>query len=173
MRRWFFALLAVFFLLVLAVMSPSRAEDAALSIIYSLKEMLLVIPPVFVLIGLMDQWVSRQQMIRHMGPASGIRGSALAFFLGSFAAGPLYAAFPVAAVLIRKGCSFFNLMVFIGAWSTTKIPMFLFEFTSLGPGFACLRLAFNIPFILLIAFLMQRSAGKRAIAELYRHGEEN
>jgi uncharacterized membrane protein YraQ (UPF0718 family) len=57
---------------------------------------------------------------------------------------------------MRRGCSFFNVMVFVGAWSTTKIPMFLFEYSALGPGFALVRLAANIPAILLISLVISR-----------------
>lgn len=96
--------------------------------------------------------------MRHMGVGSGVRGTILAFAMGSFAAGPLYAAFPVAAVLMHKGASYFNIMVFVGAWSTTKLPMFLFESAALGMPFAVTRLAANIPAILLIALVLHRTA---------------
>jgi len=121
--------------------------------------MLLVIPPIFILLGFLDVWVPRETMVRFMGEGSGIIGAALAVFLGSAAAGPLYAAFPVAAVFIRKGASFRNVVIFIGAWSTTKIPMFLFELSSLGPRFALTRLAVNIPGIILIGWTLERLIG--------------
>jgi len=54
--------------------------------------------------------------------------------MGSAAAGPLYAAFPVAEVMISKGASMFNVMVFLGAWSTTKIPLFMFEMATWDTG---------------------------------------
>jgi uncharacterized membrane protein YraQ (UPF0718 family) len=122
---------------------------------YSLKEMLLVIPPIFVLMGLLDVWVPRETMVRYMGERSGLKGAAVAFFIGSAAAGPLYGAFPVAAVLLKKGASLFNVLVFLGAWSTTKIPMFLFEYSALGPRFAVTRLLVDIPGIVLIAWILK------------------
>ncbi|MDD2263041.1 MAG: permease, partial [Clostridia bacterium] len=63
-------------------------------------EMLLVIPPIFVLLGLLDVWVDRTTMVKFMGKGSGIKGVLIAFLLGSAAAGPLYAAFPVAGVMM-------------------------------------------------------------------------
>ena len=39
---------------------------------YSFKEMALVIPPVFVLLGLLDIWVPREMMIKYMGEGSGL-----------------------------------------------------------------------------------------------------
>lgn len=82
---------------------------------YTLKEMVLVIPPIFVLPGLLDIWVPRETMIRYMGEGSGLKGILLAISIGSAAAGPLYGAFPVAAVLMKKGVKFTNIMIFIGA----------------------------------------------------------
>jgi uncharacterized membrane protein YraQ (UPF0718 family) len=162
LRRHAGALLAATVLGIVSITAPDRAVDAVTTIGYSLREMLLVIPPIFVLLGLMDVWVPREMLIRYMGRGSGLKGTLIAFALGSLAAGPLYAAFPIAAVLMRKGSSFFNVAVFIGAWSTTKVPMFLFEYAALGGPFALTRLAANIPAILLIALVLSRVNRERA-----------
>ncbi|MGC9321743.1 MAG: hypothetical protein ACP5FY_05835 [Kosmotogaceae bacterium] len=68
---------------------------------------------------------------------------------------------------MKKGEKFSNVLIFIGAWSTTKIPMFMFEMGSLGAGFALLRLAINIPGILLIAIILERITGKESIEAIY------
>ncbi|MFW5694382.1 MAG: permease [Alkalispirochaeta sp.] len=156
LRRFAGAIGAALLLGLVAIIAPHRAGEAVSTIGLSLKEMLLVIPPIFVLLGLMDVWVPREQLMRHMGEKSRVRGAALAFVIGSVAAGPLYAAFPVATVLMQKGASTFNVMVFVGAWSTTKMPMFLFEFAALGGTFAVTRLLANIPAIFLIALVLTR-----------------
>ena len=78
--------------------------------------MALIIPPIFVLLGLLDVWVPRDTMVKYMGEDSGLKGIILSFVIGSAAAGPLYAAFPVAAVFMRKGVKFTNVLIFIGAW---------------------------------------------------------
>lgn len=119
-------------------------------------EMLSVLPPIFILLGLLDVWVERETMIKLMGEKSGFIGIALAFFLGSAAAGPLYAAFPLAGVLLKKGSKFSNVLIFIGAWSTTKIPMLLFEASSMGWKFMILRFIIDIPGIALIAYVTDR-----------------
>lgn len=117
----------------------------------NLLEMISVIPPIFVLLGLLDVWVDRATMIRYTGKRSGLKGVLIAFLLGSAAAGPLYAAFPVAAVMLKKGSSLFNVFIFIGAWSTTKIPLLTFEAASLGLTFTLTRLMLSIIGIVLIA----------------------
>jgi len=111
-------------------------------------------------------------MIRFMGPGSGARGGLLAFLLGSFAAGPLYAAFPVATILMKKGADFTNILIFIGAWSTTKIPMLLFESSALGVRFALSRLAIDIVGIVLIAQALKAMLSQEEIARLYAQAEK-
>ena len=119
-------------------------------------EMIAVLPPIFVLLGLLDVWVDRGIMIKLMGEKSGFIGIIIAFFLGSAAAGPLYAAFPVAGVLLKKGSKLSNVLIFIGAWSTTKIPMLLFEASSMGWKFMITRFLINLPGILLIAYVTEK-----------------
>jgi len=152
----------------------SKLGLKALSIsVNSFNEMMLVIPPVFVLLGLLDVWVPRETMMKYMGDGSGLKGIVLAFLLGSAAAGPLYGAFPIAGVFMKKGVSFTNIMIFIGAWSTTKIPMFLFEFSALGAKFALTRLAVDIPGIIIIAYILSKMISKGEVQKIYADAEMN
>ncbi len=170
--RRYVAVLAtsVIFVLFLLLLPPYR--EKALEIIgFQAETMMLVIPPIFILLGLLDVWVPREQMIRFMGSGSGLRGGILAFLLGSFAAGPLYAGFPVAAILMKKGVSFDNILIFIGAWSTTKIPMLLFESSALGMRFALSRLAIDIVGIVLIAQALKAILTKDEVQRLYTMAE--
>ncbi|HOT22303.1 MAG TPA: permease [Sedimentibacter sp.] len=132
-------------------------------------EMLSILPPVFILLGLLDVWVKRETMIKFMGEKSGIIGVLLAFLLGSAAAGPLYAAFPVAAVLLKKGSKFSNVLIMIGAWSTTKIPLLLFEASSMGIKFMITRFILNIFGIAIIAYTVEKLLSKREIDKIYNN----
>ncbi len=138
----------------------------------SFLEMLGVIPPIFILLGLLDTWVPREKVVAHLGEESGMRGTSLAVLLGAFAAGPLYGAFPVAAVMMKKGASFFNIMVFVGAWATLKIPMFLFETQFLGGLFSVTRWLCSLLGILLIAFVMDRSLSCAEKQTIYAKHQE-
>lgn len=133
----------------------------------SFMEMIMVLPPVFILLGLLDVWVKRETMVKMMGKDSGITGILLAFFLGSAAAGPLYAAFPVALTLLRKGSSFRNVLILIGAWSTTKIPLLLFEAASMGLAFTLIRFSLNIIGILGIAWISEKVLGHKELDEIH------
>lgn len=138
----------------------------------SIIQMLHFLPPIFILLGLMDVWVPRETMMRLMGEQSGIKGTLLALMMGSLTAGPLYGAFPVAAVMMRKGVKYSNILVFVGAWSTAKLLMLLFESTNLGLSFALLRLALDIPGILIIAKVISVFVSEDEQKEIYRRAEE-
>lgn len=164
-RYWAFLLMAGFYLL-MALITPQAASESLRISGDSLMEMLAIVPPVFLLLGLLDVWVPRETIIALMGERSGLRGIVLAFLLGSLAAGPLYAAFPVAGILLKKGSRLFNVLIFVGAWSTTKIPMLVFEASSMGSTFMLIRLLANLPVILMIAWLTERMMNQAEKASL-------
>ncbi|WP_422486580.1 permease [Gudongella sp. DL1XJH-153] len=167
--KWF--LLAIMAVGAINIVDKDLGTRAIGTTMMTLKEMILIIPPIFVLLGLLDTWVPKDTMVKYMGEDSGIKGILLAFFIGSAAAGPLYGAFPVAAVFMKKGVKFSNILIFIGAWSTTKIPMFLFEISSLGAPFALTRLFVNIPGIIIIAHILNSLVSKDEVDEIYRMAE--
>ena len=84
----------------------------------------------------------------------GKKGFIISLALGAAAAGPLYAAFPVAVVMRNKGSSLFNIFVFLGAWSTAKIPLLTFEAANLGMKFMISRLCLSLIGIVVIAMLV-------------------
>lgn len=172
LRRYRAAVIAFVLFIVFLLFWPVYQAKAIEIMSFQTQIILLVIPPIFVLLGLLDVWVPREQMMRIMGPGSGITGGIIAFLLGSFAAGPLYGAFPVAAVLMKKGASFSNILIFIGAWSTTKVPMLLFESSALGTRFALARLAIDIIGIILIAIAIKALLPEEELKRLYTRAEQ-
>jgi uncharacterized membrane protein YraQ (UPF0718 family) len=172
LKRYQFFLLTIVILLGTTILDKNIGIKALGITGNSFREMAFVIPPVFILLGLLDVWVPKEIMVKYMGEKSGIKGVILAIIIGSAAAGPLYGAFPVAAVFMKKGVRFSNVLIFIGAWSTTKIPMLLFELSSLGASFAVTRLIIDIPGIIIIAYILQAVMSKQQIDEIYRKAEE-
>ena len=167
-RYRFFIILLVINTIILIVKPDIGLKSLQLTKSNAL-EMLSILPPVFILLGLLDVWVKRETMIKFMGEKSGIIGVLLAFLLGSAAAGPLYAAFPVAAVLLKKGSKFSNVLIMIGAWSTTKIPLLLFEASSMGIKFMITRFILNIFGIAIIAYTVEKFLSKREIDKIYNN----
>ena len=171
-KRYRVFLFVLLFMIVLTILNRPLGLKAFTVTGSSIKEMLLVIPPIFILLGLLDIWVPRETMIKYMGEGSGLKGILLAIFIGSAAAGPLYGAFPVAAVFMKKGVKFTNILIFIGAWSTTKVPMFLFEMAALGNRFAITRLLIDIPGIIIIAFLLSKIMSKNEVERIYENAKK-
>ena len=153
--------------LVISLVMPEIGLTTFSNTAGNIKEMISVIPPIFILLGLLDVWVDRATMIKYTGKGSGIKGILISFLLGSAAAGPLYAAFPVATVMLKKGSSIFNVLVFLGAWSTTKIPLLTFEAASLGMRFMLTRLALSVIGILVIALLTDKTLTDEEREEIY------
>lgn len=147
--------------------NPELGTRIAMQTKNGFLEMLSFIPPVFIILGLLDTWVPRETVISHLGPRSGMKGLALSIFLGAAAAGPLYGAFPVSAVMMKKGAGFLNVMIFIGAWSTLKIPMFLFETQFLGLAFSVTRWICSLVGIVLIAFVIDRLQSEEEKQSIY------
>lgn len=166
LKKYLMAILMMFVMGVMYLLDPVMGTKAFTITADSIKEMILIIPPIFILLGLLDVWVPREMMIKYLGEKSGLIGVILAFIMGSAAAGPLYGAFPIAAVLMKKGAKFSNVLIFLGAWSTTKIPMFTFELTSLGPRFAITRLVVDIVGIIIVSFTIAKLLGKNQIKHI-------
>lgn len=137
----------------------------------SFLQMLSVLPPIMILLGLMDVWVPRERMMKYMGDNSGLLGIFLAIILGSLAAGPMYAAFPFTAALLRKGVKLSNIIIFLGAWCVTKIPTFMFELAALGYKFSVARLLVDIPGIIIMGYLVEWLISKDELERIYLDAE--
>lgn len=166
-KRYLFFLLLLLLNVLLLIAEPRLGQEvASLSLDY-LLEMLSIIPPIFLLLGLMDVWVPKETIMKFMGKDAGIKGGIFAFVLGSFSSGPLYASFPVTMVFLKKGVSLTNIFIFLGAWSTTKIPMMLFEITQLGSKFALIRFGLNLIAIIVLAVIMEKTTTKKDAEAMY------
>ena len=142
------ALIAVIFLY---VMFPGYVADHL--VIFSI---ILYLPGFFVLIGLFEAWVSREFVVSRLGENSGLKGSVYSFVMGCLVPGPMYLAFPLAGALLRKGISRFNVVLFIGAWSSFKVAEEIFELHFLGPRFLVLRVLLTVPFVIVVAFIVSK-----------------
>ena len=166
-KRYRLFLLLLLVNIVIGLVLPEIGKKSVTLTAQNLMEMLAVIPPIFILLGLLDVWVDRATMMKYTGKGSGVKGILIAFLLGSAAAGPLYAAFPVASVMLKKGSSLMNVFIFIGAWSTTKIPMLTFEAASLGLPFMLIRLLMSMIGIFAIAFVTEKSLNPQQQSDIY------
>lgn len=146
----------------------SKALNLSLS---NVKTMLSILPPIFIIIGLLDVWVPKETMIKYMGQNSGFKGVGIALLLGSVAAGPLYAAFPIAAILIKKGARFAYVLFFLGVWSSAKIPLVIFEYTSFGGKFTFYHILSSLIIYLVGSILVEKVLSEESIDSIYTKSE--
>jgi len=154
LKKFGFALLFALFISLSWLMRYSAGMVIGRNFRMFFLEMIVFLPLMFILIGLFDVWVPREKITRHVGPGSGSMGIFWVILLAMLQAGPLYAAFPVAAMLWKKGCSVRNVFVYLGAFSTLKIPMLAFEIGFLGLKFSLLRALFSLPVFIAIGYLL-------------------
>jgi uncharacterized membrane protein YraQ (UPF0718 family) len=141
--------------LIIFIPYPAVAAQSVRNWFGGIGEVLAIVPSVLILIGLFDAWVPKEVVERGLGPKSGLRGVLFALLLGTGAAGPIYAAFPIGVSLREKGARTANLVIFLGAWATIKIPMLMMESAFLGTRFAILRLVLTLPGIIACGFAME------------------
>ena len=123
------------------------------------SEIVIILPSVFILIGLIDVWAPREAIEKRLGEGTGLKGTPWVILLAMTYAGPLYAAFPVALMLRKKGCSVRNVFIYLGAFSAMKLPMVSFEIGFMGIRFSLLRLVFTLPVFIIIGMVMEKVLG--------------
>jgi len=148
-------ILALLFLLLAFLLPEIATRSAAVSLTY-FKEMALVLPPVFMLMGLLEVWVPKEKIKQLIGCESGIKGMFFAFLMGTLPTGPLYMAFPMAGALLNKGARVSNIVIFLGAWAAIKIPQLIAETEFLGLQFTALRFILTLTAVIIIGLIMER-----------------
>ncbi|XMB86885.1 permease [Mycoplasmatota bacterium WC44] len=146
-------------LIILSIYDYLLAIEAGKSAVNQFWLMLQIVPPIFVLIGLLDVWVPRETMIKLMGEKSGIIGISIAFMFGSFAAGPLVGAFPLAMIMLKKGARYANVLFFMMIWASAKLPILFFQISTLGLKFTLVSNVVLITLFLIGSFVIERLLG--------------
>ena len=150
---------ALFFLSIIFQDKGGKALDISWEFF---KEMAFILPGVLLLMGLFGVWVDRQVVVRYLGKGSGVKGLFLAILLGTLPTGPLYVAFPLAGMLLKKGARVANVVLFLSSWACIKIPLEFMELRFLGWEFTALRLALTVLFLIPMALLAEALYHRRA-----------
>lgn len=167
--KWSF--LFVLILIIVYFVNKDIGTEAAIVSFSNLKEMLMLVPPIFIIMGLLDVWVPKEFLIKYMGHESGISGLLIAFILGTAAAGPLYVAFPIGQLFLKKGARLAYVIFFLGIWSSTKLPIMLFEIASLGMKFTLIHVAISVPAYLFIAYIIEKSESHETLSNIVNKAE--
>lgn len=155
MKKYMFFVCFILFVVVSYFFQLSTGKEIGHNFTMFFTEMITFLPVMFILIGLFDVWFPKEKVEKHIGKDAGIKGTFWVILLAMLQAGPLYGAFPVAYLLWKKGSSIRNIFIYLGAFSTLKIPMLAFEIGFLGLKFSLLRSLITLPVFILIASLME------------------
>ena len=156
---------------VLLILYPDN-RTASIQASYNLFiEFIFILPAVMILMGLFSVWVSKETVVKYLGHASGITGLGLALFIGMMPTGPLYIAFPMASMLLKKGARVANIIIFLSAWACIKLPQELVELRFMGIKFMAIRLSFTIVMVIVMGLIIEKidSLSKHSVV----HTSEN
>lgn len=142
---------------IMFVVSPDKGGQALYNTAYYIKEMMTVLPLVFILTSLLEAWVPKELIINSFGENSGAKGILYSFILGSFSAGPIYAAFPVCKMLLKKGAGVMNVVIILSAWAVIKVPMLANEAKFLGVSFMAVRWTLTVISIIALGFIVSKT----------------
>lgn len=146
---------AILYLITLAV-NPTIFVNAVKITGNFLIEMLEVMPAILIISALITVWIPASVITKNFGKSSGFKGKIISILVGTFSAGPIYAAFPMAKTLLDKGASIGNTVIIVSSLAVIKLPMLLVEIKFLGLNFALTRYLLTVPAILLLGYTMDR-----------------
>lgn len=135
------------------IINPAMGIDSVKNSGYYIKEMLMIMPVIFVLTALLDLWVPKEKIMQYLGKDSKAKGVFLSFVVGSISAGPIYAAFPMCVMLHKKGASIRNIIIILSSWAVIKVPMLLNEVKFLGPKFMAVRWVLTVISIVIFSWI--------------------
>ncbi len=165
-------IISILFIVILYIYNRDMGKEASILVAINIKTVGMILPPIFVLIGLLDTWVPKETMVKYMGNKSGILGVFLALFMGAMGAGPLYVAFPVAAILIKKGARLAYVFIFLSAWVSVKLPIIMYEWASLGGAFTIIHVGSSTVVYIVGSFLMEYFIPQNEKNDIEKRAEE-
>lgn len=143
--------------IIIFIANPAMAIESVKGSGYYIKEMLMIMPAIFILTALLDIWVPKEKIMQYLGKDAKTKGVFLSFVVGSISAGPVYAAFPMCVMLHKKGASIRNIVIILSSWAVIKVPMLINEAKFLGPKFMVIRWMLTIVSIIIFSWITDKT----------------
>jgi uncharacterized membrane protein YraQ (UPF0718 family) len=131
--------------------SPAGGKEVAGTVYKTFSGVISIIFAIFALIGLIQVWLTSEQISKVLGKEAGWKGLVLSALLPMILGGSLFVIFPLLKALREKGARTSAVITFLFAWSA-KAPLLPLEIKFVGWHFAVLRLVL-IPVISIIGGL--------------------
>ena len=123
-------------------------------------DMIKLLPPAFILVGLFMVWISRETVEQYFGEASGAAGYLAAILLACTTLYPFVVVIPMANALSQKGARLSIVLTYLGATAVCRIPMTIFEASFLGVKFTIIRYLVSLPLIVLSSIIIEKMVGR-------------
>ncbi|MBS3811917.1 MAG: permease [Halanaerobiales bacterium] len=120
------------------------------------RDMVKILPPAFILIGLFDVWVKKETIEKNFGDSSGFKKYLYSILLAATTVGGTFVAFPVANSLYHKGAQYSSIFTYITAASLVMIPMSIMEASILGFKFTAIRIGVSLPLVVLSSIFLEK-----------------
>ncbi len=150
----FFLILFALFISISFLIDFKAGESIGVNALSFSKNMGLLLPPVFILIGLFEVWVKKETIEKHLGDDSGLKSYLFILLLSATMVGGLVVALPVAISLLNKGAKHSVIYAFLFSSAICRIPMTFFEASFLGLKFTLIRLLVSLPLVLIVSIAM-------------------
>lgn len=155
-KEHLFLLLVIAAYIVLFIVKLDTGIASFNNSVFYLKEMLMIMPVIFVLTALLDVWVPKAKIMKYLGKEAKLKGIVLSLILGSISAGPIYAAFPLCIMLHKKGATVRNIVIILSSWAVIKVPMLLTELKFLGFEFMAVRWLLTVVAIIVFSWITSK-----------------
>lgn len=150
----------------LLIFNTSKGIEAFQQSRYYIIEMLEIIPVILIFTSLIEIWIPKETIMKNFGNNTGVKGAVFSFLIGSFSAGPIYAAFPVCRMLIKKGASIENIIIILSTWAVVKVPMLINEAKFLGFDFMFVRWILTSISIFIMAYIIGKIINRERVFQL-------
>jgi uncharacterized membrane protein YraQ (UPF0718 family) len=158
-----FSLIVIFlsFVLISNLMEFEPGKQSGKAFLDVLIEMLKIIPFAYIIIALIEVWVSEKTIIKQLGKNSGFMAYFWVLLLAGISIGGIYVGLPLAQTLHKKGASLPVIFAYLGFVGIVRIPMTIFEISLLGIPFTLIRLMVSIPLFLAIGIIWGKYLQKK------------
>lgn len=171
-KKYYYFIIMLIISLLACVIYPQNSA-ALIDFTYKgLINFIVIITPIFIIVGLLDIWVKKDDMIKIMGGKSGVKGTIVAFLLGLITAVPLYALLPIAALMLKKRSKIFNVLIFICTSVSMRIPLLLFESSSFGLKHTLIRFFLNLIAVFTISYITSICLTKKNVDSIYKSSDD-
>lgn len=122
------------------------------------KEILVMLPIIFILIGLFEVWVKKETIESHLGENSKyfFEGYLWAFLLSTLNVAGMLLAFPVGYSLYKKNARLSVVLTYLGASGLVRINMLFFEISFIGIKFTLIRILTAFPLIIISSLIIEK-----------------